>query len=293
MTSDDEPGSDRYEFCPACGIEAIAGNSFCGHCGHSLTKEVDRPEQPDSSLTEHVGSDGAELPLIPAQDAGPRVRLWAVWIVLAIIVLLIGAVVGIKKYDDTKSSASPPTPLSSTTTIAVDPVTQWENLCTDEFYGGWQESQPGFRTVSVTVCGYSVTDDNEQNNVAPAGQVYVNLVVEAQTLKPGSGQVDDEDIAIAPSPAYCSHGTGGECVPLDSAFFTLAENGSLTNTNADGTGFPEFSVESIPEYFVISTLIPQGEANGSLEIVGNPGGTDGGAQWTDAALSAGKQSLAL
>jgi uncharacterized membrane protein YvbJ len=43
-----------YRFCPSCGVEAPAINSFCGSCGRSLSAEKSSAEKPTTVQSEQT-----------------------------------------------------------------------------------------------------------------------------------------------------------------------------------------------------------------------------------------------
>jgi hypothetical protein len=73
-----------HSFCPGCGSEAAAGASFCGECGHTLSKA------PAGLSPEHTEIHSAAA-APPVSDRTNRDNLLGLrrWILVAIIVVLV------------------------------------------------------------------------------------------------------------------------------------------------------------------------------------------------------------
>lgn len=108
--TDTDVGSDRDRLCSSCGAEAVAGASFCGECGDSLTK-ASAASEPPSSPPPSCGSStpgfqpAAPLPTPPAPPstggqvpAGePAIRrkggIKRIVIAVVALVLIVGGVI--------------------------------------------------------------------------------------------------------------------------------------------------------------------------------------------------------
>jgi Double zinc ribbon len=67
--------SDRYGYCPSCGSKANPGFSFCGHCGRSLVKQLDKATVTKPQTTKPTSTTSSEpLHYRMSNDSGSEDR---------------------------------------------------------------------------------------------------------------------------------------------------------------------------------------------------------------------------
>ena len=93
-------GSTGFRFCPTCGIEAIAGSSFCRACGGALVDPQEPRDAPDPTTGEAV------------ENTAPHRRPSKIALVALVVIVLIAAGTGIAvlvKHHDAATSSAPTT----------------------------------------------------------------------------------------------------------------------------------------------------------------------------------------
>ena len=70
----------NFRFCPSCGVEVMAGTSFCGTCGAVLAKSHVGAEEPSTPVSApHPGQSAAPFGQQSANPGRRHKRRTTVW----------------------------------------------------------------------------------------------------------------------------------------------------------------------------------------------------------------------
>lgn len=158
------------------------------------------------------------------------------------------------------SACSSVHPATSSTTTSQNETTanstaaqRWNTLCLpeeSERNNGWESTDSEGNNANVNVCGYTLTGEDSQGSSAPAGDLFLNLVLQATSAQTDRGAGVGDNVFVAPPGVTCPYYYTPNCTHLNTQFYDLTDTGGAAPD-------PSPSVQpNVEKLFMVSTVVP-------------------------------------